>query len=175
MTDLLQGGSTPHGLLPSGTRLDARVVDVVVLAPAPPGRRARWQVLTMRRAAGTRCTGAWELVHGRIELDERPPAAARREVLEETGLAVQRLYSLAVNPFYLHRFDAIQLAIVFAAIVDEALPVTTGVEHDQFRWCTPTTALKSLAWPREHEAVRAALHLLRSGDAGCVEDVLRVP
>lgn len=175
MSDLLQGGSTPHGLLPSGTRLDARVVDVVVLAPAPRGRRDRWQVLTLRRAAGTRCTGAWELVHGRIELEEKPAAAARREVREETGLAVERLYSIAVNPFYLHRFDAIQLAIVFAAVVDGAQPIVTGVEHDRFRWTTPTVALKTLAWPREHDALRAALHLLRSGDAGCVEDVLRVP
>jgi len=32
-----------------------------------------------------------------------------------------------------------------------------------------------LAWPREHEAVRYAMHLLRDGDAGAVEDVLRVP
>lgn len=157
------------------SRLDARVVDVVVLAPAAAGADRRWQVLTLRRAAGVRCTGAWEVVHGRIEAGEAPAAAARREVLEETGLTVQRLYSLAVNPFYLHSMDTIQLAVVFAAIVDPLAAVTLGVEHDAHAWCTPEEACGALAWPREHEAVRYAMHLLRTGDAGPVEDVLRVP
>lgn len=157
------------------TRLDARVVDVVVLAPAPAGAASRWQVLTLRRAAGTRCTGAWEIVHGRIEANEAPPAAARREVAEETGLAVERLYSLTVNPFYLHPLDTIQLAVVFAAVVDATTAIQLGVEHDAYAWRTPDDACTELAWPREHEAVRYAMHLLRSGDAGPVEDVLLVP
>ena len=59
----------------ASTRVDVRVVDVVVLAPAPAGSADRWQVLVMRRAAGTRCTGAWEIVHGRIERGERPSQA----------------------------------------------------------------------------------------------------
>lgn len=162
-------------LLSSGTRVEARVVDVVVLAPQPPGHADVWQVLTMRRAAGVRCTGAWELVHGTIEPGERPAQAARREVLEETGLTVQRLYSLTVNPFYLHARDTVQLAIVFAAVVDGALPVTLGIEHDAVEWRRPVDALTQLAWPREHEAVQYAMHLLRTGDAGPVEDVLLVP
>jgi 8-oxo-dGTP pyrophosphatase MutT (NUDIX family) len=158
------------------TRLAARVVDVVVLAPALPGEAgAPWRVLTMRRAAGVRCTGAWEVVHGSIEVGERPAAAARREVREETGCEVERLYSLAVNPFYLHQLDVIQLAVVFAAVVPAGAPITLGIEHDAYRWCTPDDACATLAWPREHEAVRHALHLLRSGTAGAVEDVLLVP
>jgi dATP pyrophosphohydrolase len=32
-----------------------------------------------------------------------------------------------------------------------------------------------LAWPREHQALQYVLHLLRTGDAGPVEDVLLVP
>lgn len=158
------------------TAIDAGVIDVVVLSPVT-GRRAandRWRVLTMRRAAGVRCTGAWELVHGSIEAGERPAEAARREVREETGLAVERLYNLTVNPFYLHRTDTIQMAIVFAAIVAPDAAVTMGVEHDQFAWRTPRGATRALAWPREHEAVRYAVHLLRSGDAGAAEDVLLI-
>jgi 8-oxo-dGTP pyrophosphatase MutT (NUDIX family) len=162
-------------LLASGTRVEARVVDVVVLAPAPADSADQWQVLTMRRAAGVRCTGAWELVHGTIEPGERPAAAARREVFEETGLPVERLYSLTVNPFYLHARDTVQLAIVFAAVVDGTRPVTMGIEHDAMAWRPPAEALVHLAWPREHEAVQYAMHLLRTGDAGPVEDVLRVP
>ena len=151
------------------------VVDVVVLAPAPHGRRDRWRVLTLRRAAGVRCAGAWELVHGSIEPGELPAAAARREVFEETGMVVQRLYAIAVNPFYLPQRNTIQMAVVFAAVVEHASVVMLSNEHHTTAWRTPTAALKQLAWPREHEAVRYAIHLLRDGDAGAVEDVLRVP
>ncbi len=165
------------------TRIDTGVVDVVVLAPAPvvtrvgqrSGRGDPWRVLTLRRAPGVRCTGAWELVHGSIEAGERPADAARREVREETGLAVERLYHLTVNPFYLHQSDTVQLAIVFAAIVTADADVVLGVEHDDSAWRSPNGAAKMLAWPRGHQAVRYAMHLLRSGDAGAAEDVLRVP
>ncbi len=156
------------------TQLAARVVDVLVLAPSTDGP-SPWRVLTLKRAPGVRCTGAWEFVHGTIERGERPPAAARRELFEETGLVAQRLYSITVNPFYLHPLDTIQLAVVFAAVVDGSSSITLGVEHDAFAWRTPDEACERLAWPREHEAVRHAMHLLRTGDAGAVEDVLRVP
>ena len=156
------------------TRITVGVVDVVVLTAAPVGRRERWRVLTMRRAAGTRCTGAWEIVHGRIEPGETPAKAAAREVREETGLPPVRLYSVAVNPFYLHQNDTVQLAIVFAAIIASSA-VTVGPEHDQYRWRTPAAAAKALAWPREQQALAYAVHLLADGDAGPLEDVLRIP
>ena len=104
-----------------------------------------------------------------------PADAARREVLEETGLVTQRLYALAVNPFYLTPRNTIQLAVVFAAVVEHAGELLLSDEHDATAWRTPTAAIKQLAWPREHEAVRYAIHLLRDGDAGAVEDVLRIP
>ena len=168
------------------TSIDVGIVDVVVLRPSakghvrePPKRRDRgptpWQILTMRRAAGVRCTGAWELVHGSIEPGERPADAARREVREESGLIVERLYSITVNPFYLHRTDSVQLAIVFAAIVSPDADVVLSPEHDAMRWRRPSAAIRKLTWPREHQAIRYAMHLLRSGDAGAAEDVLLVP
>lgn len=90
-------------------------------------------------------------------------------------MVIQRLYAIAVNPFFLPRPNVIQLAVVFAAVVEHASVVMLSDEHDASSWRTPTAAVKHLAWPREHDAVRYALHVLRDGDAGAVDDVLRVP
>jgi dATP pyrophosphohydrolase len=158
---------------PRGTRIDAGVVDVVVLAAAPSEAPHRWQVLALRRTANARCPGSWEIVHGKIEPDETPVEAALREVREETGLTVERLYNITVNPFYLHRTNTVQLAIVFAVVVTPGTP-TLGIEHDAAAWHTPAEAVTVLAWPREKEALSYTLQLLAAGDAGAVEDVLRV-
>ena len=149
----------------------AGTVDVYVIRPRPEG----WKVLVLQRAAeGTRCPLAWETVHGRIEPGESPEEAAVREVREETGLAIRRLYNVTVQPFYLHAMRTVQLAVVFAAFVDEPAAVTLGPEHQDFSWLSTDEAGGRFVWPRERDALRDILQLLGTGDAGPAEDVLRV-
>jgi 8-oxo-dGTP pyrophosphatase MutT (NUDIX family) len=152
------------------TRVNVGTIDVYLIAPDAAG----WGVLTLQRAHGTRCPTAWEAVHGRIEPGESPEQAAVREVREETGLEVQRLYNVIVQPFYLHTLATVELAVVFAAFVQRSSPITLGEEHMHFEWLSPDAALERFVWPRERQALRDVLHLLRGGDAGPVEDVLRV-
>jgi dATP pyrophosphohydrolase len=145
-------------------------VDVFLISP----RTDEWRILTLQRARTTRCPMAWETVHGRIEAGEEPEAAATREVREETGLDVKRLYNVTVQPFYLHKTHTVELAVVFAAFVDPAAAVVLGEEHARSEWLTAERALERFVWPRERAALRDVLQLLRGGDAGPVEDVLRV-
>lgn len=152
------------------TALEVGVVDVFVVRPLAEG----WRVLAVQRGPHTRCPGAWETVHGGIEPGERPEEAAVREVREETGLAVARLYNVTVQPFYLHHLGVVQLAVVFTAFVAEPADVVLGDEHQQHAWLTLDEALARLAWPRERSTLRDAHALLREGHAGAVEDVLRV-
>ena len=152
------------------TQLEIGVVDVYVLR----GALEDLQVLALRRGAGTRCTGAWEVVHGRIDPGESPEDAAVRKVGEETGLAVDRLYNVPCQPFYLHRSATVQLAVVFAAFVAGDGHVTLGSEHDVAEWLRPDEAVARLQWPRSISALRDALQVLHAGHAGPVEDVLRV-
>lgn len=151
------------------TDVKVGTVDVYLLRHGAAG----WETLVLQRAEGTRCTGAWEVVHGRIEMGERPEDAALREVREETGLEVERLYNVTVQPFYLHMFSAVMLAVAFAAFPrDGALAL--GPEHARAEWVPVEEATRRLVWPRSRVALAEALSLLAGGDAGPVEDVLRV-
>jgi 8-oxo-dGTP pyrophosphatase MutT (NUDIX family) len=152
------------------TDLLVGVVDAFVLR----GADEQLETLVMRRAPGVRCTGAWEVVHGRIEGSERPEDSAIREILEETGLPVSKLYNVICQPFYLHRQRAVQVAVVFGAFVPAGAGVSLGVEHDEYAWLAPEDAVVRLSWPRSRSALRDTVSLLRSGHAGPVEDVLRV-
>jgi 8-oxo-dGTP pyrophosphatase MutT (NUDIX family) len=113
-------------------------------------------------------------VHGHIDPGEEPEDAALREVREETGLSVDRLYIVRVQPFYLHKTRTVQLAIVFAAFVTEPGKVTIAEEHQRAEWLSVDDALERFAFPAERASLREVVELLASGDAGPVEDVMRV-
>ena len=146
------------------------VVDVYVLRRAGES----WEVLLLQRATGTRCPGSWETVHGRIEPGERPEEAALREVREETGLEPERLYNITVQGFYLHTVNTVMLAVVFAAVVGESGAVTLGAEHERAEWLGIPEATARYTWPRSRAVLAEIAFLLRRGDAGEAEDVLRV-
>lgn len=134
-----------------------------------------YDVLCLKRAAGQRCAGTWETVHGHIDAGENPAAAARRELLEETGLSPQKLYNLSrVESFYIHKTDEIALIPVFAAIVPRTAVPKLSAEHDESAWLAPEGAARRFAWPREVRAMNDALALLKGGSAGGLEDVLLV-
>ncbi|HEY9516841.1 MAG TPA: NUDIX domain-containing protein [Gemmatimonadaceae bacterium] len=152
------------------TEVQVGSVDVYLLRR---GATEGWEALVLQRAEGTRCTGAWETVHGHIEQGERPEDAALREVREETGLEVERLYNVTVQPFYLHKPGVVFLAVVFAAFPREG-PVVLGAEHQCSEWLPVDAAQERFVWPRSRVALGDALSLLAGGDAGPVEDVLRV-
>jgi dihydroneopterin triphosphate diphosphatase len=111
----------------SESRPDA--VGVVVLRGA--GDDAR--LLVIRRARGA-FAGAWTIVMGGIEPGERATETARREVLEETGLAVTTLYTAgALDTFYDPVKDRVVVVPFFVARVADG-DVRTDTAHDAHRW-----------------------------------------
>ncbi|HEY3011530.1 MAG TPA: NUDIX domain-containing protein [Gemmatimonadales bacterium] len=153
------------------TSVRTSLVDVYVLRRTG----SSLECLALRRAPGGRCPGSWESVHGHIEPAEQPAGAAARELEEETGLTPLRLYNLSrVELFYQHRADEVALVPVFAAFVAPDAAVRLGPEHDRFEWLAPEGARLRFAWPRERRAVDDIVALLGTGDAGAVDDVLRV-
>jgi len=156
------------------TSIEVGTVDVFVVRPLTEG----WRVLALQRSRDTRCPTAWEPVHGHIEPGETPEQAAIRELREEAGLAPDRLYIVRVSPFYVRRTHTLQLAVVFAAFidgdVDGGAAVTIGDEHQRYEWLGVDDALTRFAFPGERASLREIVELLSTGDAGPVDDVMRV-
>lgn len=152
---------------------EARVlfVDLYALRESPRGL----EVLVLRRGPNGRSPGAWETVHGTIERGETPVEAAVRELREETGFEPLRLYNASrVEAFYRHAPDEVALIPVFAAFVRPATEPRLSAEHDRAEWLVPVAAVGRFAWPRERRALDDILSILGGGDAGLLDDVLRV-
>jgi len=148
-------------------------VDAYVLRQAPPPRGL--EVLVLRRGPSGRSPGSWETVHGSIEPGETPVAAALRELREETGYDPVRLYNASrVESFYRHGVDEVALIPVFVAFVHPAAEPRVSAEHDRAEWLSPAAAAGRFAWPRERRALEDILSILGGGDAGLLNDVLRV-
>jgi 8-oxo-dGTP pyrophosphatase MutT (NUDIX family) len=119
--------------------------------------------------------GSWETIHGTIEAGERPEQASLRELREETGLLPEKFYNLSrTEAFYQHRTNELVMIPVFAAFVPLTATVRLSDEHDRAEWLSPVEAGKRFAWPRERRAVDDILSIVGGGDAGLLEDVLRV-
>lgn len=152
----------------SAISIEVRIVDVVVFRQVARG----WNVLALRRRAGLRCPGSWEMVHGKVNSVETLDAAARRELLEETGCSAERLLSITMHPFYLVPAKTVQIAAVFAAIVPADASVTRSDEHDKHAWLTISAARRRFSWPHERRHLDDAYALLRTPE---VHDVILVP
>ncbi|HEY0528150.1 MAG TPA: ATPase, T2SS/T4P/T4SS family [Gemmatimonadaceae bacterium] len=133
-----------------------------------------WRVLALQRATDVVRANSWETVYGKIDPGERPEQAAVRELREETGLDLQSLYNITVNSFFLHATQTIQMSIVFAAFIPDDSPVTLSAEHQRYEWLDVAAACERFTWPRARHAILDARHLLATGSAEAVEDVLRV-
>ena len=146
------------GRQPTPGRADLRTVSVVPVAS--DGR-----VLLLRRSPER--GGFWQPVTGRIEPGESPPAAAGRELFEETGFAgpgraLDYRHGFALSPD-VNRVRPGALVVVeevaFAALMDSAAEPRLSREHSAHAWLAPEEALSQLPFAGLRRAVQLALAL----------------
>jgi dihydroneopterin triphosphate diphosphatase len=112
--------------------------------------------------------GFWQSVTGSMEWGENADAAARREVIEETGITQGVLVNLQWTQVYeiLPAFGKVyapgvtlNLEHAFSLRLQNRVPVTlSDAEHVQFRWVSGSEAIES-ASSSTNRAVIAELRL----------------
>jgi dihydroneopterin triphosphate diphosphatase len=130
-----------------GDRPDA--VAVVILRGA--GDDA--QLLLVRRLSGA-FAGAWTFVMGGVEEGERATETARRELVEEIGLAAASLFTAgALDAFYDPVRDRVVHVPFFVAYLEAGEVRLEDDVHDAHRWVTFDEAAELL----EFDAQRRVL------------------
>jgi lipoyl(octanoyl) transferase len=130
---------------------DLRTISVVPV-------RADGQVLLLKRTEAR--GGFWQPVTGRIEAGESAEAAARRELLEETGIDA-RVEALD----YVHSFGwgAGEKPIVceetafLVRVPQDAKVRLAPEEHELFKWCPTHEALDAVPYAGLRAAIRRAV------------------
>ena len=142
------------------------IVDVYVIRVL----RTSWRVLVLRRAAGTRSTGSWETVHGRIEPGETPKQAAVREVEEEAG--VRASVAGRLDDVVLAMGDEHQRIRYFLmAAVEE----TEAHEGRGVAWLSASEAMERLLFPQAKATLQNAIKALKELYPGLYQDRYNTP
>jgi 8-oxo-dGTP diphosphatase len=93
------------------------------------------QILLLERAGGSAMAGQWFLPGGAVEDDELPEDAARRELLEESGLEIDgELEIVGAYPMWVYGGHCLQLS--YRGRLRDG-DVVVSAEHEGARWVDP--------------------------------------
>jgi dihydroneopterin triphosphate diphosphatase len=108
--------------------------------------------------------GLWQIVSGTIKKNESADGAALRELDEETGLRIKRLWTVPfVDSYYDVWNDVVQMVPVFAVEVESDLTVQLSKEHQRFQWLSYTKAKGCIVWPGQQKAIEIMHEFINGG------------
>lgn len=120
-----------------GIDVRCEMVSVLVLRGCGPEAR----LLALRRGTGY-LAGVWSYCAGHVEAGETGRQAARRELLEETGLVPEELYATSFcEQYYSPAGDRIEVVPAFVARVAASARVVLNGEHVDHGWVSVDEAM----------------------------------
>ena len=138
----------------------SRVIDAYVFRKTDDGLL----FLILKRAKTKRYEHLWQGVAGKIEAGETAPEAAKRELMEETGLKPKHMFVADhVSRFYEAHGDRINLVPVFGIEVDSD-QITLSDEHCEYQWVPLDDALEHLVWQGQKKGIRVVSDMVLSND-----------
>ena len=97
----------------------------------------------------------WQGVSGSIEPGETAPEAVLRELVEETALRPESLYTTdQVELFYDMTKDRIYMAPIFVAFVAGDAEARLSPEHTEYRWVDADEAVRCMPYLTQKDALR---------------------
>jgi len=116
---------------------------------------ARTQFLLLLRRPDVALGNTWQSVHTAVDPTETAVAAAKRAILDVTGLQTVETYAADyINQTYDHGRDRIVLSPVFAFTVAQRAAVQLGDDYCDSAWCERDEAAARLLWSGQRWAVR---------------------
>lgn len=113
------------------------------------------EYLLLKRSSDQKYPNLWQMVTGKIQNNEKAYQTVVREIKEETGLEVKKLFIVPnVNSFYNAENDSINFVPVFLTIVDLSKNVVLSNEHQAYKWVNKKEAQNLLAWPGQSKSVK---------------------
>ncbi len=140
------------------TKILVRVIDAYVFIR----KNNMIKFLILKRAKTKIYEHLWQGVAGKIEKNEKPWEAAKRELKEETGLNPVNIFIADhLSSFYENYEDRINLVPVFGIEVDSDYVILSD-EHSKYKWAKYKTARKKLIWRGQKKGIKAVFKMLNS-------------
>ena len=125
------------------------------------------KLLLLQRAVGKSQPGKWSVPAGKLERDEIPEDAAKRELFEETGISLERPSQIQrVSSLYVHEPEKDYIYHMFRVQLDQTPHVQLSNEHESYKWVTSKELEEMPLMMGAMEAIRcyrASLIKKRSG------------